>query len=194
MKTASLIEPNLTEFFRDLLQGAMRSQHVESSQETEFYLVKLLEGFASADHGCFDRPLALEYLEAFHSPVAHRYGKWKRVGDTSLFLAGLFMESLHRRMVSSDYYAELGRTAYKQLAHLPHRAGPIPVDLFAELADRFGDFVRVFAEISFRDLFRGDVHTLRLYTRWLYTRSEQDAQRLRRQGIIPYVPPQRSTH
>ena len=48
--------------------------------------------------------------------------------------------------------------------------------------------MRVLAEISFHELFRGDVHTLRVYTRWMYTRSERDARWLLRHGIIPYMP------
>jgi hypothetical protein len=194
MMVRALVERNLTEFFRDLLQNAMRTQEVASSQDTEFYLVKLLEGFAHPEGDWFERPLALEYLEAFHAPAAHRYGKLKRVGDTSLFLAGLFMESLHGKLVSSDYYSDLGRTAYHQLAQFSQDSGPLPGDLFQELAERFPDFVRVLAEISFQDLFPGDVHTLRLYTRWLYTRGEHDARRLMREGLIPYVAPRRSTH
>jgi hypothetical protein len=194
MAKRSLVERNLTEFFRDLLQDAMRTQAVRSSEASEFYLVKLLEGFAHPERGWFERPLALEYLESFHAPVPHRYGKLKRVGDTSLFVGGLFMESLHRKLVSSDYYAELGRTAYHELSRLSNDVGVVPGDLFAELADRFTDFVRVFAEIGFRDLFAGDVHTLRRYTRWLYTRSEQDARWLMRQGITPYAAPRRITH
>jgi hypothetical protein len=188
MTARGLLQHNLTEFFRDLLQSAMRTQEVHSSEDTEFYLVKLLEAFAHPQHGYFDRPLALEYLESFHSPLAHRYGKLKRVGDTALFVSGLFMESLHRQLVSSDYYMQLGRTAYEHLSSLSHDVGAVPGDLFAELAERFSDFVRVFAEISFERLFHGDVHTLRVYTRWMYTRSERDARWLLRHGIIPYVP------
>jgi hypothetical protein len=186
-----VLQGNLTEFFRELLQGAMHSQEVRSSEDTEFYLVRLLEGFAHAPQGWFERPLALEYLESFHSPLAHRYGKLKRVGDTALFVSGLFMESLHRHLVSSDYYMQLGRTAYAHLSVLPGDAGRRQGHLFGELAERFADFVRVFAEISFESLFRGDVHTLRVYTRWMYTRSERDTRWLVRHGVIPYAP---STH
>lgn len=183
-----LVQKNLTEFFRDLLQEAMRSQEVESSQETEFYLVNLLERFARAEREWLSRPLALEYLESFHSPAVHRFGKLRHVGDTSLFISGLFMESVHRKLVSADYYTQLGRTAYEHLAQLSSGVGALPGDSFAELADRFPDFVRVLAEISFEQLFPGDVHKLRVYTRWMYTRGANDARWLLRHGIIPYQP------
>ena len=67
-------------------------------------------------------------------------------------------------------------------------------DLFGELAERFSDFVRVLAEISFKSLFHGDEHMLRVYTRWMYTRSERDAGWLRRHGVIPYAPASRRHH
>lgn len=188
MADNALSNESLTAFFRDLLQAAMRTQAVRSSEDTEFYLVKLLESFAHADADWFNRPLALEYLESFHSPPVHRYGKLKRVADTSLFMSGMFIESLHRKLVSSDYYVQLGRTAYGHLSTLSNELRAIPVDLFSELAERFSDFVRVFAEISFERLFQGDVNLVRIYTRWLYTRNEHDRRWLMRHGIIPYAP------
>ena len=42
MTAGALIQHNLTEFFRDMLQSAMRTQEVRSGEDTEFYLVKLL--------------------------------------------------------------------------------------------------------------------------------------------------------
>ena len=131
-------------------------------------------------------------MESFHSSRAHRYGKLKRVGDTALFVSGIFMESVHRKLVSSDYYMQLGRTAYAHLSTLSPDA--VPANPFAELAERFPDFVRVLSEISFRDLFRGDVHMLRVYTRWMYTRSESDARWLMRHGITPHQPRSRGGH
>ncbi|MFI5396886.1 MAG: hypothetical protein ACHQ9S_15220 [Candidatus Binatia bacterium] len=194
MTSRGLLQQNLTAFFRELLQDAMRTQDVRSSEDSEFYLVKLLEGFARAEQDWFTRPLALEYLESFHSPPLHRYGKLKRVADTSLFVAGVFMESLHRKLVSSDYYVQLGRTAYGHLSVLSSGRRAVPADLFSELAERFSDFVRVLAEISFERLFQGDIHTLRVYTRWMYTRNERDTRWLLRRGIIPYLPSRTLPH
>ncbi len=194
MTSRALQPETLTAFFRELLQEAMRSQAVRSSEDSEFYLVKLLEAFAHAEQDWFARPLALEYLESFHSPPVHRFGKLKKVADTSLFVSGMFMESLHRKLVSTDYYMELGRTAYNHLSALSNDMRAVPGDLFSELAERFPDFVRVLAEISFERLFQGDVHTLRVYTRWMYTHSERDARWLVRHGIIPYLPSTKRHH
>jgi hypothetical protein len=192
--TQALVQRNLTEFFRELLQSAMRTQAVHSSEAAEFYLVRLLEGFARADEAWFDRPLALDYLESFHSPRAHRYDKLKRVADTALFVSGVFVDSLQRKLVGSDYYEALGRTAYGHLSALVSGIGRVAGDPFAELAERFPDFVRVLAEISLRDLFRGDENMLRVYTRWMCTRSERDLRWLIRHGITPHTPKSRGGH
>ncbi len=194
MTTQALRHENLTAFFRELLREAMRSQAVRSSEDSEFYLVKLLEGFAHAEQDWFERPLGLEYLESLHSPPLHRFGRLKRIADTSLFVSGIFMESLHRKLVSADYYTQLGRTAYTHLSALSNDVRAVPADLFSELAERFPDFVRVLAEISFERLFHGDTHTLRVYTRWMYTHSERDARWLMRHGVIPYLPATRQRH
>src|SRR5499425_3181042 len=181
MSQPHLIRRSLAEFFRDLVRGAMRTHEVESSEPAEHYLVSLLERFAKPAPGWDSRPLALEYLDTSRP---HRCAKLKHVGDTSLFLSGVFMEHLERRTVSSAYYMSLGRIAYHQLAAL---AGDTATraDVFAEIAARFPDFVRVLSEISFAELFPNDSQTVRVYTRWLRTRGLQDAQWLLRRGIVP---------
>ncbi len=160
----------------------MRTQSVRSSADTEFYLVRLLEAFAHPDGDWCDKPLALDYLESFHAPQPVRFGKLKRVGDVSLFISGVFMESLHGKIVSSDYYQQLGRSAYSALASA---GGAVPTDLFAELSQRFSDFVRVLAQLSADEIFPGDATTLRVYTRWLYTRGARDTEWLMQKGLIP---------
>jgi hypothetical protein len=189
-----LIRRSLAEFFRDSVRSAMRAHEVESSEPAEHYLVALLERFAKPVPGWDSRPLALEYLESFQSPRPHRCAKLKHVGDTALFLSGVFMEHLERRTVSTEYYMALGRIAYHQLAGLGATGPATSAAVFAEIALRFPDFVRVLSEVSFAELFPGDEHTVRVYTRWLRTRGRQDAQWLLRRGIVPFDPGLRSRH
>lgn len=186
MEAPRLEQRTLTDFFRETVQRAFRRQAVESSEQTEFYLVNLLERFANPHRSWDSRPLALEYLESFHSPAPCRYAKLKHVGDTALFLSGIFMENLERRLASTDYYISLGRLAYHQLGAPAGRPPTGTGPLFQEMADRFPDLVRVLTEISFSDLFPSDRQTVRIYTRWLRTRGRQDAEWLLRHGLIPF--------
>jgi hypothetical protein len=183
----------LTALFHDLVRAAMEAQQVESSETTECYLVQLLEAFTRPSRpALLDRPLALDYLEASHLPVHQRYEKLKYVADTALFVTGVFVDSLDRSLVGPDYYAALGRNAYARLSAQPARA-PL-AELFAELARRFPEFVRVLMEISAQDLFRREQDTLRLYRRWLHTRGQREADLLVRRGLIPYAPRKARQH
>jgi hypothetical protein len=178
---------NLTAFFRDLVREAMVAQRVASSETTEFYLVQLLAAFVRPDRAdLLDPPLAIEYLEALQKPASERYQKLRRVGDTALFLTGIFVDSLERSLVGPRYYAALGRNAYARLSADDSR-GALATS-FEELAKRFPDFVRVLTEIGDQELFRRERDTLRLYRRWLHTQGRREANVLVRRGLIPYAP------
>lgn len=186
--SSPVLRRTLTDFFRDLVQDAMQTQEVATSELTEHYLVSLLERFAHPDPDWNSRPLALDYLESFHEATATRCAKLRHVGDTSLFLSGIFMEHLERQLVSTDYYMSLGRVAYGHLAAASSGPSDLATDVFGEMSVRFPDFVRVLAEISFEQIFRSDRQTVRIYTRWLHTRSARDAELLVRRGILAVDP------
>lgn len=183
-----LAKETLTALFRDLVREAMATQQVQSSETTEFYLVQLLTAFASAGRAALlDRPLGVDYLEAFQLPASQQFERLKRVADTALFVTGIFVDSLERSLVGPDYYAALGRTAYARLSAVPPRA--TLAELFGELAGRFPEFVRVLSEISEHEIFRREQDTVRLYKRWLRTGGAHEADLLVRRGLIPFAPP-----
>ena len=135
MSQPRLIRRSLADFFRDLVRGAMRTHEVESSEPAEHYLVTLLERFAKPAPGLGQPPAGARVsgvVAHARAPIAAR--SCKHVGDTALFLSGLFMEHLERRAVSTDYYMSLGRVAYHQLAALAPSDAATPADVFAEIA------------------------------------------------------------
>ncbi len=184
-----IIESHPTEFFRGLVQQAMQAQNLTSAEETEFYLVQLLERHLRT-RNLLERPLAIEFLEAAHAGGMERFQRLKAVGDTALFIAGLFADCLERTVVPADYYVDLGRLAYRRVADV---GAPSVREMFQDLAEQFLDLVRVLGEISTRDLFASDRDTLRVYRRWLLTRGAVDASLLVRRGIIP-AEPSKSRH
>lgn len=180
-------------FFHDLVRNAAQRQGIEVSEAAEWYVIQLLERFMRTERGFLDRPLALDFLEAFHDDAAGRYVKWKHVGDTTLFLSGLFMESLERTLVGVDYYTSLGGLAYRHLATTSGTGRGLH-SLFGELSTRFPDFVRVLSEIRLNEMFASDRDILRIYRRWLATRGHRDEEILVRRGVIPYAPGGHSVH
>jgi hypothetical protein len=187
--TDRLFRSNARDFFRGMLREALDEQRVEPSEDAEFYLVALLERFVRFDGALLARPLALDYLESFEDEPSERYTKLKNVGDTALFVTGVFLDSLEGKPVGPDYYASLGGMAYGHLASLPGTPlGRSVVELFTEMSARFLDFVRVLSQMSLQEIFSSDRDTLRIYRRWLATRGARDAALLARRGIIPYAP------
>jgi len=180
-----IIESHPTEFFRELVQDAMQAQGVCSGEETEYYLVQLLQHHVRMRGDLLEKPLAIEFLEASTAGGLERFNRLKLVGDTALFIAGLFAECLERTVVQPLYYVELGQLAYQRVAGI---GTPRVREMFAELALQFLDLVRVLGEISTRELFVSDRDTLRVYRRWLLTRGAQDASLLVRRGVIPAEP------
>ena len=191
--TDRLLTSRPDQLFRELLREACEEQRVTPSETAEAYLVRLLERFLRADGQALGRPLALSYLESFSEGRAERREKLRHVGDTALFLTGVFTEKVEDSLVGAEYYAALGELAYRQLA-----AGGVTdasrdvVPLFTELSCRFLDFVRVLSQMSLARMFEADRELMRVYRRWLVSRGARDADWLIRRGIIPFAPKTRS--
>lgn len=187
--TEPLLRSTARDFFRGLVRQSCDEQKVTPSENAEFYLVQLLERFIRHERGLLDRPLALDYLAAFDDDPQARYQRLRHVGDTALFVSGVFTESLEGKAVGCEYYTSLGGLAYQQLAALPGTPrGRSVIALFTEMSARFLDFVRVLSHMSLDELFASDRDTLRIYRRWLVTRGARDANVLLRRGVVPFAP------
>jgi hypothetical protein len=172
------------EFFRELVESAMAHQHLSAREMTSFYIVNLLSGFIRM-HGPdddADQPLAIRLAQALQADRIRQRDGLRRVGDQSLFISGFFADSLHRSLVDVDYYISLGEYAYGSLA----RSGDDALqEVFDELADKFGAFVDVLAEVSERSALTSNADVLRLYEKWLRTGSRRSGDLLAARGILP---------
>ena len=83
-----------TVFFQRRLREAFSRQRVEPSEAVEAYLVWLLERFLTARGDLLASPLGLAYLETRHDAPVARFGKFKSIADTALFVTGIFLESV----------------------------------------------------------------------------------------------------
>jgi hypothetical protein len=183
---------NLTEFFRGALRGALADQRVAVEQQTEHYVVNMLTLFARAERlhgsgpgdGC-SKPLAQMFSEVLEAAtVAERHLALQRLGDISLFMAGLFARSFARRLVDVDYHIAMGGRAYGTLAgSLEHRRQRALAQVFAELAAKFQPLVDALGEIGDAAYVYTQRDILRLYEVWLKTGSVRARRLLRRLGI-----------
>ena len=172
-----------TEFFRDLVETAMQNQHVSAHELTSFYVVNLLTGFVHSDaRANGGEPLGTRLARALQTAGVTQRHSLRKVGDESLFISGFFSDSFNRGLVDIDYYIHLGERAYRSLAHhSDHTLG----DVFDELSDKFTTFVDVLGEVSERTSLSSNSDVLRLYEKWLRTRSRRSGDLLAARGIVP---------
>ena len=172
-----------TEFFRELVEAAMQNQRVSAHELTSFYVVNLLTGFVHGDARTDgDEPLGPRLARALQAAGVTQRHSLRKVGDESLFISGFFSDSFNRGLVDIDYYIHLGERAYRSLAHHgDHTLG----DVFDELSDKFTSFVDVLGEVSERTSLSSNSDVLRLYEKWLRTRSRRSGDLLAARGIVP---------
>lgn len=181
--------------FNDLVKAALRHQQVKTHEMAEFYLSSLLVSFTTADK-TIDEPLAIAYLKALGERRDVQLRQMKLLGDISLFTSGFFSDSLKRKIVDIDYYMAMGAASYSFVAamHKSGLGGGAASGLFAELSGKFGAFVDVLIEVSERSRLTSSKDVLRVYERWLRTKSRQAEKLLRELGIDPHKVSTRPIH
>jgi hypothetical protein len=184
------------EYFRELVSDALSQRRLQIQEMTEFYLVDLLSRFLAREALFVTRPdgtsaaepLAVILLRALSARRERRFQDLRKLGDTSLFVSGFFGDSLARSAVDVDYYIAMGERAYDALRGAREVAGA--GELYGELAQRFADFVDVFAEIAELSDLRSNRGLVRLYERFLATGSARVAQLLRDRGVALFSGPE----
>jgi hypothetical protein len=174
---------SVDEFFHEVVTDALSAVDLDASEPAGWYLVGLLGEFTTAR--LTDEPLGLKLASASASP-GQRMHTLKEVGDTSLYVAGFFAESLTRSLVDVDYYVGLGQTAYTQLARSLGTRKSIG-EVYEELAAKFPQFVDVLAAVRKRVTLAelnatSDIG--RLYEIWLRTRDEWVEKKLKQAGLL----------
>src|SRR5437764_14856069 len=119
-----VVAVSVYDVFRQSLSLALDDQRASVQQATELYLANLLGGFVQTESLLFrdengnlhQRPLALLLKDALDAEeTTARARLLRRLGDTSLFVSGMFSECLNRSAVDVDYYIEMGGRAYDAL-------------------------------------------------------------------------------
>ena len=186
---------SLQDHFHQLVVDARDNQHVNVSDETTHYLTSLLVSFSSSDtlfhedeEGRRLKPLAIMYCEAHQeTSPALRYQGLRQLGDTALFIAGMFPGVLHRKPVGIDYYIAMGGSAYGSVSELLERLNywGSSSDVFTELGGQFALLVDVLSEVAENSNLNNHSDILELYEQWLQTGSRRLANKLRAAGIEP---------
>lgn len=186
---------SVTDFFGDVVGSAMRSRGVNASEGATSYVVALLADLAKPGNPVertLERPLTLLLDEALHTPErGDRFEKLRILGDGVLYSSGFFADHFEARGVDTSYVIGIGRTAYENAGSLLRTGAAAEetasLDIFAELAKSFAAFVDVIAEVANATLAKGAATSrgiVKLYERWLKTRSETLADALSSHGFV----------
>jgi len=186
---------SLQSFFHQSVQGAVNNQKLEASEASVQYLANLLTLFSRSEDlfeqtadGVDLKPLALMYADAAaNTTPAVRVRILQKLGDTALFITGVFADSLNRKIVDVDYYIAMGGSAYSSVSdtvgsRFQDRAGQM---LFGELTEKFVPFVDVLSEVCEQANFNNNRDVMRLYEVWIRTGSKRARSQLQKLGITP---------
>lgn len=182
-----IADANLVAYFQSSIDDVISHQSIDVEPQTAHYLIQLLS-FLSRSENFYERttdgyqlkPLALMNADASReaSPDA-RYQAFRRLTDVSLFICGVFSDSLNRKVVGVDYHTAMGESTYAslsvELSYSPLRALS---DVFYERSSKFRDCADVSAEVSDQDQSNSSKDTLRLYDVWLRTGSQRALKQL----------------
>ena len=179
------------EYFREAVDEAFEKRKIRTFPLVRGYLTELLERYMDASN-LFDEvdengrrtrsTLAETFLRAVNSEPRTRAELLKKLGDRSLYISGFFGDSLQRKLVDLDYYADMGGSAYATLADVTREDTVAKV--YREIAERFVEFVDALAFISARASVQNEENILRLYENYEMTGSTLAREKLLEKGLI----------
>jgi hypothetical protein len=179
--------------FAELLAGAVQKVELQPSPMATAYLVELLDERVLENRvgpeG--EQALAEALLEARGDHGVDRIERMRGLGDHALFVSGFLADSLLGGPVDASYYRQIGRSAYDDVVSGLRCRGESGcwARLYRELAEGFGGFVEVLAEVGDQTRPGLPRDLLGVYERYLRTGSKRDRELLLRAG---YLPPDRS--
>lgn len=184
---------NPTSFFQELVQQGLSQRKIQTVPLVETYLVNLLQHYLDA-RNLYEsvyanesgqkspQTLAEMYLTAQNSDPVAKMDLLRKLGDRTLYISGFFGDSLSRKVVDIDYYAEIGGAAYGTLAHCTREDTMVKV--YETFSRRFLEFVDVLTYVSHSSLIKSDESILRLYERYMRTGSELAREKLVEMGVL----------
>jgi Mor family transcriptional regulator len=180
------------EYFSEMVETGLNKRNLKTYPAVQKYLVDLLEHYLDARNLYDETPdqsgqrqpstLAEMYLRANNAEMTEKRDLLKKLGDRSLYISGFFGDSLDRKIVDIEYYADMGGAAYESLAHVSRE--DTTASVYRIFSKRFLEFVDVLSYISQQSFVQSDQSILRLYDRYLRTGSELAREKLIEMGVV----------
>ena len=189
-KSALLVSTK--DFFDEIVTDAFEKRNFKTFPRVKSYIVQLLEFYVPTAN-LFDdfdssgrrtqKTLAETLLKAQSADALERVELLKKLGDRSLYISGFFGDSLQRKLVDVDYYADMGGMAYGALADCVREDTVSKV--YREIGKRFLDYADVLTYVSSRARLVDEENIMRLFETYSRTGSETARVKLIENGLVP---------
>lgn len=120
-----ILSSNLQGYFFEGLNELNKKSLCPVPESIIFYSSDVLDKFALSqdffeftDGKVREKILGTKLLEAMQLPREEQRRVYKEVADMSLIVCGYFSESVNKKIVDTQYYAQLGKMAYGHLNHM----------------------------------------------------------------------------
>lgn len=189
MSNSIFVEPKT--FFQELVGEAFEQRKLKTIPLIKSYVSDLLIHFIHVNNLFEDQPhtgkkshptLAELYFKAMSTTSEERQALLKKLGDTSLYISGVFGDSLQRKLVDIDYYADMGGAAYLSLSDEVEDTNF--KELYSEIASKFIEIMEVLTIVSQNTLIQNNQNLLRLYENYVRTGSELAKEHLLEKGLL----------
>jgi hypothetical protein len=186
-------------FFHERISKAAHQLKVQLDHDVEFYLVNLLTEFInpsqlneSFETDILSTPLVHLLQKILESPENKQPIMYRRLGDTSLYIAGYFQDYFNGKAFDISYFMMMGASAYQHAATMLKSTsrGTQQTQTLNAIAHNFVQVVDVVAQASdLPGLSPKDTDILHIYDRWNKCGSERLRTILLEHGIMPVQVP-----
>jgi hypothetical protein len=128
-----ILSTNLKSFFFEGLSELNKKSLCPIPEPIIYYSSNVLDKFALSDEffetsegKVREKVLGIKLLEATQLPREEQKKIYREVGEMSLMVCGYFSESVNKKILDTQYYAQLGKIAYSHLNNVTPKFLDIP--------------------------------------------------------------------
>jgi len=184
-----LIHTSVQGLFLPLISSAEKDLNFSLAHESKAYLLSVLEASLLTDSvfakdtntGFYNEPMISEqFLKALQEECrSEKCAQLKKLGDSILFKAGFFSESLKRKLSGLSFHIQMGSSIYSSL----YSSSENPV--FEDISNRFSGYVDLVSNIGRRVNLRKERDVFNLFDRFVQADSEEAKSKLLQLGLRP---------
>ncbi len=189
MQNKIILSTNLKGFFFENLSEINKKSLCPVPESIIYYSSDVLDKFAlsqdffeTSDGKVREKILGMKLLEATQVSRDEQKKIYKEVGDMSLMVCGYFSESVNKKIVDTQYYAQLGKMAYSHLNNVHPSFLDIPC-FYGMVATCFESLTTLMTILATKDR-NGVVDNNLIFKKILNSESVSDKEMLV-SGVIP---------